>query len=162
MKIISNYPLSIIQISICVEIAKSGQHHLQSDCHRPFCFSWFLLQFKSICQPLSSIYFLYLFLVAEDTALKWVNRHGSICEIPGRETGGLNALWIIASMSDAGRARSWETTKSRIIAWKSFWMVVLRGGKSETCKIERTGILGKHEGLRMLGVIHCRTEGQVF
>ena len=37
-------------------------------------------------------------------------------------------------------------------------MVVLRGGKSETCKIERTGILGKHEGLR----IHCRTEGQVF
>lgn len=41
-------------------------------------------------------------------------------------------------------------------------MVVLRGGKSETCKIERTGNPGKHEGLRMLGVIHCRTEGQVF
>lgn len=58
------------------------------------------------------------------------------------ETGWLMLCGWPASMSDFGRAGSWETTKSRIIAWKSF----LDGGAErrnpETCKIERTGILG--------------------
>ena len=34
----------------------------------------------------------------------------------GGRLEGLDALWTIALMSDAGRARSWETTKSRMIA----------------------------------------------
>ena len=59
-KIISNYPLSIIQISVCVEIAKSGQHHLQSVVIVPIAFhdSYFSLS-PSVNHSVQLIFCIY-------------------------------------------------------------------------------------------------------